>query len=87
MALAGHNAKQNRGGSWQIIHNPEVTGNNIYPGGNKVVAEALLTRKRDISKERSISPVAFNSTFRTSSCFEDKLELKTLNQMNSDHVA
>ena len=69
-----------------MTKNEEEHGANPYAGGSKSVAAALVSRKRNIQKERQISPIAFNSTVRTSNRFDDKMKAKTLNQYNGEKL-
>ena len=43
------------------------------------MAESIVSRKRNIDKERHISPVAFNSTVRSNKIYDDRIQAKTLN--------
>lgn len=66
-----------------MTKNEDVEGSNPYAGGHPNVASDLVVRKRNIAKEKSISPRAFNATHRTSSRHDDKITTKTLNQLAS----
>lgn len=72
-------ARNGRGGSWHITKNEDEIGANPYAGGNQAIAAQLVERKRNINKERQISPIAFNSACRSSNRFDDRLKVKTLN--------
>ena len=81
-AIADARAATGRGNSWGATKNEDPQGSNPYAGGHQSVATALTSRKRDVKKERDISPVPFNATHRTSTRLDDTLKSKSLNQMN-----
>ena len=51
------------------------------------VAKELFIRKRNLEKERNISPVAFDKNVRSSNRIDDKLTTPTLNRLNHRQIA
>ena len=58
-----------------MIKNETERGANPYSGGHEEVVADLVSRKRNFSKERSISPVPFSSTIRTESLSDVKMRV------------
>ena len=84
--ITGNKAKKNRGGSWSITKNEEDQGVNPYAGSHEDMADTIMSRKRNIEKERQISPVAFSSIVRNQKIYDDRLKAKTLNQYNGEKL-
>lgn len=70
---------------WQIIKNEEKNGANPYSMGYKDIAKETTERKRNISKERNISPIPFNSLVRTSKAMDDHMKVATLNRLHAQY--
>ena len=62
-----------------MVQNEDQAGDNVYAGGHEDVSSDLVSRKRNIEKERRISPVNFNSVHRTSTRQDDKVLAQSLN--------
>ena len=69
------------------MKNESESGQNPYFGGYKEQSQDLVTRKRNLLKEHSISPVPFDSNCKTSHRSNDKINVKTLNSMHSIEMA
>ena len=62
--------------------NEDKAGANPYTLGYEAIAKKVVERKRDVSKERNISPIPFNNNVRESKANDDKKRVKSLNQYN-----
>jgi len=70
-----------------MVKNEDPSGLNPYSGGHPNIAKELVERKRDLERERKISPRQFNATHRTSSRHDDKVVSKSLNSFNGKQLA
>ena len=81
-AVAASRAENNgKGNSWSIIKNADENGKNMYSVSHPNVAKDLFIRKRNLTKERNISPDAFKGNTRASKRMDDKLTTPTLNRL------
>ena len=86
-SIEGAKGRQLRGTSWTMIQNEDDAGNNPYAGSHEDVSNDLVSRKRDIVKERKISPKRFCGVHRTTTRQDDKAMAQSLNQMNAKQLA
>lgn len=54
--LVGNKTRAGRGHSWSIVKNEDQQGLNPYSGGHPNIAKELVARKRNLERERQISP-------------------------------
>ena len=66
-----------------MVPNEDEEGDNVYAGSYEERSIDAMERKRDVVKERKISPMSFNSVHRTSSIHDDKVRARSLNQYNA----
>ena len=78
-SIEGAKGRQKRGNSWNMIQNEDEPGNNPYAGSHEDVSNDLVARKRDIEKERKISPKRFCGVHRTTTRQDDKAIAQSLN--------
>ena len=64
---------------WNVIKNEDKEGANPYTLGYKQIEKLNIERKRNLSKEREISPKPFTSLVRESKANDDKLKINSLN--------
>ena len=64
---------------WNVIKNEDKVGANPYTLGYEAIAKTVVERKRDLSKERNISPVPFNNHVRGTKARDDKIRVNSLN--------
>jgi len=72
---------------WRLVKNETESGQNPYTGGYEEQSKDLVSRKRDLIKERSISPRPFDANCKHSHRSNDKVHVKTLNSMQSIEMA
>ena len=75
-------ATDGNGHSWQMMKNEDPQGRNPYSNSlsHPNVAKELFIRKRNLERERKISPNAFNKNIHPSKRFDDKMTTPTLNR-------
>jgi hypothetical protein len=54
--LVGSKGRAGRGHSWNMVKNEDPSGLNPYSGGHPNIAADLVVRKRNVDRERKISP-------------------------------
>ena len=79
--LAHNSVTASRGNSWSVVKNEDPNGRNPYSVSHPNVAKELFIRKRNLTKERNISPDAFNKNTRASRRMDDKMTTPTLNRL------
>jgi len=69
------------------VKNETEGGQNPYTGGFSEQSKDMVARKRNLIKERSVSPVPFDSNCRSVHRSNDKVNVKTLNSLQSLEMA
>ena len=82
-AMAQVMKAKGKSGTWSVVKNEDPEGSNPYSGGHADISQDLVSRKRNLYRERQISPKPFNSQTRASKRMDDKVAAPTLNQMNA----
>lgn len=69
--------------SWCVIKNEDESGLNPYIGGFSDISNQLISRKRNVVREKAMSSTFFDATLRPQTRQEEKCRVKSLNSMQT----